>query len=219
MRIPLILALVGFLSSEAYAQQAVEEAKELFANLPKWTEESDAGRDAINRGDYEAGLKIWRDTAESGNQFTQLDLCLFHFFAVEGKPDRDRYRSDQEALKYCGDLAIKGLPQPQYAMGMMNFHGRGVEKNEHKGAFWFKEAAEGDQGDAQFVLGVFYMLGRGVPQDLVLAHHWLNLAAGKGDEDAIKARNDIQQMLSQQQLEEANRITREWKPRQIIYTP
>ena len=43
--------------------------------------------------------------------------------------------------------------------------------------------------NAQNNLGLMYRNGRGVPQDYVSAHMWLNLAAATGDEDARKARD------------------------------
>ncbi len=40
-----------------------------------------------------------------------------------------------------------------------------------------RHAAEQADADAQVTLGVMYASGRGVPQDYVSAHMWLNLAA------------------------------------------
>jgi len=51
---------------------------------------------------------------------------------------------------------------------------------------WYRLAAE--QGDqlGQCSLGEMYYEGRGVPQDYVIAHMWVNLAASQGVENAVK---------------------------------
>ncbi len=75
-----------------------------------------------------------------------------------------------------------------------------------------KKAAE--QGDevAQFSLGDMYESGTGVPQDYVLAHMWFNLAAAKGYPFARDRRDYLAQYMTPDQIAEAQRLAREWKP-------
>ena len=47
-------------------------------------------------------------------------------------------------------------------------------------------AAEQGSADAQFSLGVMYTNGRGVPQDYVQAHKWLNLAVSRASAEKIQ---------------------------------
>jgi TPR repeat protein len=56
---------------------------------------------------------------------------------------------------------------------------RGVPLDDAEAMQWYRKAAE--QGDkmAQANLGEMYAKGHGVPQDYVLAHKWLNLAAAE----------------------------------------
>ena len=42
-------------------------------------------------------------------------------------------------------------------------------------------------GDMLFELGMMYSVGRDVPIDLVSAHKWFNLAAAKGNGEAVAA--------------------------------
>ena len=42
-----------------------------------------------------------------------------------------------------------------------------------------------------FELGMMYLVGREVPVDLVSAHKWFNLAAMKGNLEAIRLRREI----------------------------
>jgi TPR repeat protein len=71
-----------------------------------------------------------------------------------------------------------------------------------------------DQGDAnaQYILGVFYNNGLGVPQDYVRSYMWLNLAATQGRESAATFRDLVARLMTPAQIAEAQKLAREWKP-------
>jgi len=71
------------------------------------------------------------------------------------------------------------------------------------------------QGDvlAQNAIGSMYENGRGVTQDYVLAHMWLDLAGANGDAAAIVERDLLASKMTPNQLAEAQRRAREWKPK------
>jgi hypothetical protein len=71
-----------------------------------------------------------------------------------------------------------------------------------------------EQGDAsaQYMLGVFYDNGLGVPQNRVHAHMWLNLAATQGKEGAAAFRDLVARLMTPAQIAEAQKLAREWKP-------
>ena len=73
-------------------------------------------------------------------------------------------------------------------------------------------ADKGNAG-AQLVLGFMYELGQGVPQDYVQAHKWWNLAAAKGDADAVKNRDIVAAKMTPAQIAEAQKLAREWQPK------
>jgi len=77
----------------------------------------------------------------------------------------------------------------------------------------FRPLAE--QGDplAQSTLGGMYAEGEGLPKDYVLAHMWMNLAAAKGVQEAVKACDFLEKHIPPAQLAEAQRLAREWKPK------
>ena len=63
-----------------------------------------------------------------------------------------------------------------------------------------------------------YNQGRGVPQNYVQAHLWFNLAAsrlppGKDRDKAVRNRDDAEGKMTPDQLAEAQRLAREWKPK------
>ena len=55
-----------------------------------------------------------------------------------------------------------------------------------------------------------YAEGEGVPQDNVLAYMWFNLAAAQGDEDAESGKAEIEEQMTREQIDEAQRLSREW---------
>jgi TPR repeat protein len=65
-------------------------------------------------------------------------------------------------------------------------------------------------GDMLFELGMMYSLGREVPFDLVSAHKWFNLAAVKGNRDAIRLRREIADQMSEGEIVAAQRAARDW---------
>jgi TPR repeat protein len=58
-----------------------------------------------------------------------------------------------------------------------------------------------------------YGAGEGVPQDYVLAYMWFNLAAAQGQKGAKSARDEIAKRMTSEQVEEAQKLAREWKPK------
>jgi TPR repeat protein len=48
------------------------------------------------------------------------------------------------------------------------------------------------------------------PQDYAQAYMWVNLAAAQGFEDAVKMRDNLVKKLTPSQIEEGQRLAREW---------
>lgn len=65
-------------------------------------------------------------------------------------------------------------------------------------------------GDAFLRLGVAYSSGRDGDTDLISAHKWFNLAAMKGQVQALKYRREIADEMSEAEIAEAQRAAREW---------
>ncbi|MBM3775636.1 MAG: sel1 repeat family protein [Acidobacteria bacterium] len=81
---------------------------------------------------------------------------------------------------------------------------------------WYRQAAGQGNASAQLNLGLRYDKGQGAPQDYVAAHMWLNLAASRasGDDQTkfARARDLVAKKMNSQQIAEAQRLSREWKP-------
>jgi len=65
-------------------------------------------------------------------------------------------------------------------------------------------------GDMLFELGMMYSVGRDAPVDLVSAHKWFNLAAVKGNAEAIRLRREIANQMSEAEIAAAQRAARDW---------
>ena len=65
-------------------------------------------------------------------------------------------------------------------------------------------------GEALYELGMMYAAGRTVPADLVLAHKWFNLAAMRGNSEAIRLRREIAAEMSAAEIAAAQRAARDW---------
>jgi TPR repeat protein len=65
-------------------------------------------------------------------------------------------------------------------------------------------------GDMLFELGMTYSVGRDMPIDLIAAHKWFNLAAMKGNIDAIRLRREVANQMSDVEIAAAQRAARAW---------
>lgn len=58
-----------------------------------------------------------------------------------------------------------------------------------------------------------YANGQGVPKDYALAYMWWNLGAAGGNENGGKNRDIVATRMTPAQIAEAQRLSREWKPK------
>ena len=61
-----------------------------------------------------------------------------------------------------------------------------------------------------FELGMLFATGREIPCDLVSAHKWFNIAAVRGDRDAVRMRAEIATEMTAADIAAAQRAAREW---------
>ena len=65
-------------------------------------------------------------------------------------------------------------------------------------------------GDMLFELGMMYSVGRDTPVDLISAHKWFNLAAVKGNTEAIRLRREVADQMTDAEIAVAQRAARDW---------
>jgi len=64
--------------------------------------------------------------------------------------------------------------------------------------------------DVFYELGMMYSIGHSVPTDFVSAHKWFNIAAMRGNNDAIRLRREIAVQMSESEIAAAQRAARDW---------
>ena len=68
-----------------------------------------------------------------------------------------------------------------------------------------------------FELGIMYSSGRGVAIDYIAAHKWFNLAAMKGNQNAIRLRREIAAEMTDAEIAAAQRAARDWLRREPAF--
>jgi hypothetical protein len=168
---------------------------------------------AFSSGDYATLLRLSGPLAEQGNAGAQFNLGLMY---EQGWGILQDYSA---AVTWYRKAADQGNARAQVNLGAMYGNGRGVPQDYATQVTWVRKAA--DQGDAvaQRQLGYLYQNGQGVPQDSVQAHMWYNLAAAHTASEtfersiAMANRDSVAALMTLEQIAEAQRLAREWKPK------
>lgn len=152
-------------------------------------------------------FRKWKPLADQGDAAAQLILGIMY------KDGKGVPQNSREAACWYRLAADQGDVMSQYSLGIMYAKGMGVPQDSREATRWYRLAAKQGDAAAQYNLGIMYDKGEGVPQDYVQAHMWLNLAAAQGYKESSDARDQVAGEMSQSQIEEAQRLAREWKPK------
>jgi uncharacterized protein len=88
------------------------------------------------------------------------------------------------ALRLARPLAAAGDARAQSILGLLYYHGQGVQQDFAAAATWLRKSADQDDATAQSHLGVMFFQGQGVLQDKTQAMKWFRRAADLGDAEA-----------------------------------
>lgn len=124
--------------------------------------------------------------------------------------ERAQKQDFNESVKWYRLSAEQGYKYAQNRLGAAYYLGQGVSQDDKASIKWYRLAAEQGDAEAQYNLGLAYGLGRGIQQDQVQAYVWLSLASDQGHKEAVKPRTAILKSISPEQLEEAQRLSREY---------
>ncbi len=117
------------------------------------------------------------------------------------------------ALKIWRDGAELGFSFAQNNLGRMYDNGEGVPENDAEAVKWYRLAADQGNASAQYDLGYMYARGEGVPENFVQAYKWWNLAAAQGNDKAKKSKAVLEEIMTREQIAEAQKLSAEWKPK------
>jgi hypothetical protein len=115
-------------------------------------------------------------------------------------------RNYAEAFRWSALAAQQGDVVSQYQLALLYYNGHGVAQNYNEAFKWYKLSAKQGFANAQNNLGVMYGFGLGVAQNFVKAHMWFNLAAAYGASEAIEGRNKFAELMTQQQIAQAQAL-------------
>jgi TPR repeat protein len=160
--------------------------------------------------DYKEAVRWYRLSAEQGHANAQFNL------GVRYGNGQGVQRNYKEAAKWYRLSAEQGYAAAQTNLGVMYDSGQGVQRNYKEAVKWYRLSAEQGTAEAQFNLGLMYGHGQGVPQDDVLAYMWWNIAGSNGHKDAVTNRNFLEKRMTPSQIEKAQRLERNRKPKKSI---
>jgi TPR repeat protein len=165
------------------------------------------GASAYNARNYAAALKEIVPLAKAGHADAQHLLGLMYYMG------RGVTRDYKQAFAWHIKAAQQGKADAQYVVGAMYYTGNAVPQDQRHAVTWFRKAAEQGHAEAQHALGLMYRYHQaGMPQDMVLAYMLWNLAAASGNHNAVEQRAAISRQMTQEQIEEAQSLSRLWKP-------
>jgi uncharacterized protein len=176
--------------------------------------DANAAEAAYQKGNYETALRIARPLAEQGDARAQIILGRM-YARGRGVP-----LDEAEAGNWFRSAADRGNASAQLTLGNMYAEGRGVPQDYAEAAKWYRAAAEQGDPQAQYNLGLSYAKGEGVSQDNVSAHVWFNIAASRfagsdatGRNLAISNRDVVAKEMTSEEIAEAQKRARSWKPK------
>jgi TPR repeat protein len=184
---------------------------------------------AYDRKDYATALRLFQSLAEQGDAKAQIRLGSMYGHG-DGVP-----KDAAESLKWLRRAAEQGDALGQTSLGINYEMGEGVPRDYAEGVKWLRKGAEQGNVMSQFWLSFMYENGSGgVPQDYVLAYMWFILGAAHAEAsvaemahrysldlpkapmpvlDFTKERGELTAKMTPEQIAEAQRLAREWKPR------
>ena len=150
-------------------------------------------------------FQLSQSKANQGGADAQFNLALLYYHGV-GTPRDTRY-----AIYWYTKAAEQGHVNAQYNLGKLYMYGYGeeVRQDPKLAVYWLTKASEQGLFQAQYVLGHLYEWGDGGPQDYKLAFFWYTKAAEQGNLFAKEDRDKMLERMSQSQIEEVQKLSKE----------
>ncbi|MCK5518884.1 MAG: sel1 repeat family protein [Alphaproteobacteria bacterium] len=199
LRIFLVLALISFLSSPAFAG-----FKE--------------GKDAYNRKDWVEAITELRPLAESGDDRAMIILANMY---NDGLGVAQSYKGAMSLYKRAA--IEKNNTEAMIAIAAMHISGLGVSKNLNTALQWSKRAAQLGNQQGAFFCALILLRGNKSPTDdiqpdIYNSYKWFRIAAAeeqnpKFQQAAEKLAKHIADLkLTAEETAKADKETADWKP-------
>jgi TPR repeat protein len=123
-------------------------------------------------------------------------------------------KDEAEGEKWYRKSAENGNADAQYSLGVMYMSELGqfldIPKDDAEAVKWFSKSAEQGNVRGQGHLSLMYYFGYGVSVDYVAAYMWCNLALAQGGEMSKEVIGEISVEMTEEQIAEAQKLSREW---------
>lgn len=119
--------------------------------------------------------------------------------------NEEKFKDPKKAYTYYVLAAKSGDIDSYHVLGTMYQDGIHVEKNITEAMKYYMYAAAKGYAPSQYALGVIYANGDGVPRDNSKAHAYFSLAAAKEMEQAVNAKELLEENMSLSERDKANR--------------
>jgi len=155
--------------------------------------------------DKAEAIRLWRLGAELGEPNSQYNLGYMYEHGEVVMQDYD------EAVKWYRLAAASGKDNAQFNLGVIYDNAYGGYDNKNDAIYWYELAAKQGYVAAQYNLGHLYM-ERGALQNFIKAYMWWDIAAAKGDANALMHRDIIsdKKFLTVKQITEARKLAKEF---------
>jgi TPR repeat protein len=159
---------------------------------------------------YAEAVKWYQKSAEQGYIPAQDYLGNMYFSGQNVQTNYD------EAIKWFRSSAEQGNADAQHKLAVIYAFGDGVPKDYAEAFKWLYKEADQGISDAQNLVGCSYLIGMGVSKDNIEAYKWFNLSAAQGNQLSKTQLGELEQQMTMDQIAEAQKLTREYKPGQPI---
>ena len=160
---------------------------------------------AVSSDEGITSFQLYQQKANQGDADAQFNLAVMYYHGVE-TPQDTRY-----AIYWYTKAAEQGHVNAQYNLEKLYMYGYGkeVRQDPKLAVYWLTKASEQGLVQAQYNLGHMYEWGDGGPQDYKLAFYWYTKAAELGNFFAKEDRDKMLERMSQSQIEEVQKLSKE----------
>jgi TPR repeat protein len=156
--------------------------------------------------DYKEAIKWYQKAADQGLAVAQTNLGAAYSLG------HGVLANEAEAMKWYTKAAQQGYAPAQVGLSLAYSSGKGGIRDNVEAIKLLRLSAAQGEAMAQYLLGIYYSNGLYVPKDNVLAYMWLNLSTAQEYEEAKSSLLLIEKTMTVEQIAEAQRLSREWKP-------
>jgi uncharacterized protein len=158
----------------------------------------------VQHAEQRGRVAALQEKAEQGDGEAQAYLGFKYYRGDSVEQDYE------QAHRWFSMAAHQGVSFAQLGLGTMYSAGLGVAQDDTEAARWYGKAAEQGNVGCQYRLGTMFHEGVGVKQCCIQAYKWLTLAAMQGVTQAETLRDRLAGEMTPQQIEEGQKLAREW---------